>query len=375
VQLSVGVSHVCAVTSRGAVVCWGDNGVGQSGVGMGRQAPPDHFERPHTVAWLPPIRQVSAGALHTCAVDLDGGLFCWGSLGQGVVVTRGGVTGSTLLHGSDLGTPVRVAFDGEEAVAGVRQVSVDSIANFGCAVLEASVRCWSTFATVPVQAKKGMVRVAASTIALAGVRSVTAVSGKVCAVAGERGSRRLYCWRQGDTVPTAVPWASGAGEPESIAIGPMYACVLDAAGLVRCWHSLVDAFWKRRPDRALSWPGKAPTHAVAVGDSPICTVDTRGVVDCFLSDEGGLTDDAKNRSWATTGLGPHPVDGVVAATDIGLGAGRDAFGYGYGCALRGVPAGEEPQVFCWGDNELGQLGTGDLSQSLRARPVVGATAD
>jgi len=120
------------------------------------------------------------------------------------------------------------------------------------------------------------------------------------------------------------------------------------------------------------WREKSPTRDVAAGDSPLCTVDGEGRVDCFLSEEGGLTDQAAARSWATKKVGPHPIPGVDAAVAVGLGLGRDVFAYGFGCALRATPDVRGAQVFCWGDNDSGQLGTDDHTSSRGALPVVGA---
>jgi len=370
VQLSVGSSHVCALSSTGTLFCWGDNSVGQVGVPKRDPRAPEFIPRPHAVASLPPIRHVAAGPMHTCAVAVDGSVYCWGSLGQGSVVTAGGMTGTMSLNGPGIGVPVRLAFDPTLPLAPVRWVTMDPHANAACAVLDASVRCWSTYnmPSLPV------VQVAAATVALPGVSSLAVAHGSACAVAGPVGRRQLYCWTTGGA-PAVVPWTSGAREPAQVALGQMYGCVTDASGEVACWHSLIGAFWQRRPERAVSWQGKTQTRDLAVGESPICTVDALGRVDCFLSDDAGLTDEAMGRSWATPALGPHPIAGVDDAIHVSLGSGRDAFGYGYGCALRRVPDGRGAQVFCWGDNELGQLGTGDARGSLVAKPVLCAGAE
>jgi len=270
--------------------------------------------------------------------------------------------------GPGVGVPARIAFEGGVPASGVRMVAVETHGNGACAMLDTAVRCWSTYdmPTLP------QVQVAPSTIALAGVSSIATGHGVTCAVAGPIGGRRLYCW-DGRSPPAPVPWAASAREPAAVAIDEQYACLLDVAGDVACWESMIIPFWRVRPSRSASWAGKPPVRDLAIGDSPICTVDALGRVDCFLAAEGGLTDQAKAKSWATSALGPHPIPGVDGAVHLGVGAGRDVFGYGYGCALRGVPDHAGAQVFCWGDNELGQLGAGDARGSRDARPVLCAT--
>jgi hypothetical protein len=147
---------------------------------------------------------------------------------------------------------------------------------------------------------------------------------------------------------------------------------VSTTGEARCWSSLIGEFWKTPPDRIVRWPGKPATRALAVGDSPVCTADAGGVVDCFLSAEGGLTEDAAAASWAIPTIGPHAIAGISDAVDLGLGAGRNVFGYGFGCALRATRDAAGSQVACWGDNESGELGTGDYRATKSAARVVGA---
>jgi len=79
--------HTCAVKLDGSLWCWGANSVGQLGTGS-------------TTASLTPVRvgsatwtSVSAGIAYTCGVQGDGTLWCWGSndngqLGDGTETNR-----------------------------------------------------------------------------------------------------------------------------------------------------------------------------------------------------------------------------------------------------------------------------------------------
>ena len=79
IELSVGGTHVCALTAGHEVVCWGDNAAGQLGIGKNGRSAPSNLARPHVVGGLPPIAHVAAGVMHTCAIDREGSVFCWGS--------------------------------------------------------------------------------------------------------------------------------------------------------------------------------------------------------------------------------------------------------------------------------------------------------
>lgn len=95
VQVTVGGSHSCALLDDGHVRCWGDNSVGQLGLGNTMNLGDD--ELPSSV---PPVslggvaKQIAAGGNHTCAVLTNNDVVCWGQntysqLGLGSSVTIG----------------------------------------------------------------------------------------------------------------------------------------------------------------------------------------------------------------------------------------------------------------------------------------------
>jgi alpha-tubulin suppressor-like RCC1 family protein len=78
--LSAGTGHVCAIAAGGALDCWGDNQDGQLGVG----AAGGSYSTPQAVVGGRTYAAVSAGDIHTCAVETSGIVDCWGrgTLGQ-----------------------------------------------------------------------------------------------------------------------------------------------------------------------------------------------------------------------------------------------------------------------------------------------------
>jgi alpha-tubulin suppressor-like RCC1 family protein len=71
-QVSIGLSHACAIRIDGALLCWGSNGDGQLGIGMATE-----MTQPPTVLGGDDWEWVAAGAHHTCGIRNDN-LYCWG---------------------------------------------------------------------------------------------------------------------------------------------------------------------------------------------------------------------------------------------------------------------------------------------------------
>jgi alpha-tubulin suppressor-like RCC1 family protein len=79
-QLTAGDEHTCGVDSNDAIYCWGSDDNGQ--LGDGNDASPIPTPAPPVPTTIPGAdwwSSVTAGAQHTCAIDRSLGLFCWGS--------------------------------------------------------------------------------------------------------------------------------------------------------------------------------------------------------------------------------------------------------------------------------------------------------
>jgi len=129
-QISAGGAHTCALTTAGAVKCWGDNIVGELGNGTFNPSDPTGIATPVDVTGLTSgVAQISAGGFHTCALTAAEGVKCWGwnSYGQ---LGLGAFTEFSA-------TPVDV----ETLAGGVQQISSGQVHT--CAVTnEGIAKCW-----------------------------------------------------------------------------------------------------------------------------------------------------------------------------------------------------------------------------------------
>jgi alpha-tubulin suppressor-like RCC1 family protein len=100
-DISVGDLHVCGITHNGAAYCWGANDSGQLGDGTttSRSAPTAVSSGGVS------FQQISVGGYSTCAVSTTGAVYCWGS-------NFGGILGTGSWGGNTQSTPTTVTLSG-----------------------------------------------------------------------------------------------------------------------------------------------------------------------------------------------------------------------------------------------------------------------
>ena len=195
VDLTVGFTHTCALTTNGEAWCWGKNEFGQLGDGTSTSR-----NRPTKVRSDEQFVSISAGQYHTCAVSTSNEAFCWGRNNNGQLGFTGAATSPT---------PHTVT-------SGAQFSTVSAGLTFTCARgKDSSVWCWGlnnsgqlgdgTLSThsVPTQVKGLSSRIV----------SLNVGGGHVCAVTA---SSETYCW--GNNVDGQVGGTDREGSPIPVRI-------------------------------------------------------------------------------------------------------------------------------------------------------------
>jgi len=124
-SLATGDSFGCAVTSTGAVQCWGRNDEGELGVNPDE----NNHVAPVTVRFVTSATKVDAGESNACALLASGAVACWGSNTEG-----------------ELGRGARSVQELAAEVKGIAKArDVAMGADFACALgRDDSLACWGS---------------------------------------------------------------------------------------------------------------------------------------------------------------------------------------------------------------------------------------
>lgn len=233
VAVSVGGLHACALTSAGAVECWGGNQEGQ----LGDKSTYDKHLPVGVTGLSSGIIAISAGLQHTCALTSSGAVECWGYNEFG-----------ELGNGATTSSPVPVGVVGLSS--GVIAISASGSGSgpgaHTCALTSSgAVKCWGYNASG--QLGDGTTKDSAVPVDVKGLSSgvVAIATGHfhTCAITHTGG---VECWGSnmngqlgdGTTEDSAVPVeVTGLLPSEHVAIagGGYHTCALTSTGAIRCW--------------------------------------------------------------------------------------------------------------------------------------------
>jgi alpha-tubulin suppressor-like RCC1 family protein len=358
----------CALTSEGRSYCWGFNGDGQLAKQAGIRTDTDRPTTPisATDSLLGPFqtfRQVSLGRTHACGVSATKRLICWG--------TGNGTFGNTTPTPIDFTSAVTV----EAVTSGEAHTCFIDIDGFTWCGGENRLGQLGN-ATTTATTGKNAVRLLNDPVLLQPVRLSTLAAGRSFTCGFVWGTTTPQCWGDNgvgqlgrgtlithDSVPANVSNPLPAlYDSTSLVTGVEHACVLTTAGAARCWGGngsgqLGDGTQVNK-NVPTAVAGGLTFVRLAAGEYHTCGLTSAGVAHCWGRNTSGQLGDGSQT------LRTSP----VAVTAGGLTFQSLSLGELHSCGITGTPATAGSgtttatgRVYCWGDNEYGQLGDGAAS--------------
>lgn len=358
-----GQDHTCMLAANGDVKCWGWNYFGQLGLDVreptvnligreGRDLPALKIRGSATIA-------LTAGLVHTCALNDEEEVRCWGNHTDGKL-------GYPQLAQETIGNEI-VNGEGEmetlpavDLGRGARARAVAAGRHHTCAILQAGqIKCWGQNTYVQLGVCTGIPREP-------GICESPAFVGTQLGTMGDA----IQPVALGDeSVLDGGASGSESGTRErnalKVATGGYFTCANLNDGAIRCWG--MDYHGQR------GLPNPATGYPMPGGDNDLW--------DAVLNSPGGATDvvvghdhscaimkdDASVRCWGKNDKGqlgqdqPDDIHSEQMTTldsifPPGVRIKRLAAGENHTCALS-----EEHELRCWGSDEFGQLGIEDKS--------------
>jgi len=305
--LALGADFGCALLSDGSVWCWGNDGLGELGNGTFSTLSGPAGYAPAKVKNLgSPVTSIGAGYYHVCAAVNQASVWCWGDNGAAQLGTGTATTTSP----DGLNLPVQAA-----GVTGkITSVAANEESSYAFNVNDGLIASWGGSESGQLGNGSTSQTTAIQYVGL-GVSALNVSAGTfgylACAI-GTDGA--AYCW----------------GDDSQGALGPGAPIEFDP-----------------NPVKITGLPS-TPT-VISAGAETVCAILHNGTLYCWGGNgDGQAGQPSSTQSFAT----PAQVTGFVGTPTA------VSSGYNHTCALMSDGA-----VWCWGDDNFGELGDGQTENS------------
>jgi alpha-tubulin suppressor-like RCC1 family protein len=343
-QVAAGAQHTCAIESDDSLHCWGNNGDGW----LGDNSTTNRLV-PTQINGGGLWKQVAAGSAHSCGIKIDDSLHCWGANTQGQL--------------GDNSTTVRFLPTAVSGGGSWRQVAVGS--GHSCGIkFDDTLYCWGS----NTSGRTGLNTSTGGTLVPTGIsgggtwKQVATGQDHTCAI---KSDDTLHCWgfngsgrtglntAAGNTlVPTQI---DGGGSWKQVAGGSIHTCAIKSDDSLHCWGNngngrLGDnSQTNRLVPTAIN--GGGLWKQVAAGGNHTCAIQADDTLRCWgANGNGQLGDNSVTQRLVPTGIsGGGPWKQVVASG-------------GTTCGIE-----SDDTMHCWGFNAFGQVG--DDGTTLRLEPT------
>ena len=341
-SVSAGLSRSCAVTLEGGVYCWGLSAL---------QKPDDMGQISLVPVYITgfegiEISSISCADTFACALTSSGGVKCWGGNFYGTL-------GDDRASGIVSNFPV----DAKGLSSGVVKVATGM--SHACALLATGkVMCWGDCTSGQCGNSSYLHSYAPSeVVGLSGAVDLD-VGDEFSCVVTENGG--LKCWGfldDGSILGSGVPGhANSYWEPidvkgmssgaRAVTIGHRFSCALLEDGSVKCWGYN----YSRILGDGTEIDSSIPVDVIGL-DLPVVTISANGTSVCALMVDGTLKcwgqNFSKHQSDESVFLTPTLITGFEKKV-LSVSVGED-----HGCVIL-----EGHSVVCWGYNYYGQIGGG-----------------
>ena len=346
-QVSAGRQTTCAINTGNSLYCWGNNERGQVGDGTPESAHPT----PSRVGAVGVWSIVSAGSSHTCGITTAKNLYCWGGNEYGQ--TGDGSTNNPRL------TLYRVGGAGVWA-------SVSAGGGHTCGITTAkNLYCWGR----NDQGEIGDGTVVSPHLPLfrvggAGVWSK--ISAGELSTRGLTTAQNLYCWGSNglgqmgngsNTTPQLTLTRVGAaGVWTRFSARAQTVCGITTAENLYCWG--YNEFGQvGNGESGLFLSQRTPVRVGGVGVWTGASVG--GYHSCGITEAKNLYCWGLN-SFGQVGNGAAEVAPHLAMSRVGAAGvwASSSAGDAYTCGITTAS-----NLYCWGDNRMGQIGKGSVSEN------------
>lgn len=359
--VAVGSRHSCVLDENGEAFCWGHNSVGQLGDGSINAR-----STPGKVTGGLFFTRIAAGSFTTCGLSWDRAVYCWGnSPGTGSQTSPFRVSGATQFTAISVG--------GSNYACGL---SVDGNAQCIGGNMSGQLGTGDTIASSNFRAVAGNVQ----------FRSVSAGLSHTCGVAVD-GQGFCWGWNQFSQTGTGLAPSLNVLTPtpvtgglsfSSIDAGATVSCATEDFGTY-CWGS--NFHGSLGNGETTSPAAVSPSLVVGGGAydqiatanannifSPVCGTTANGGTECWGANRTGqlgttaTLDECTRNNFGTFGCTgtPVPVAGGLSFAVVEPSGDHT-------CGLT-----RDQRLFCWGNNESGQLGDGTTITAMTPVQIGGA---
>jgi alpha-tubulin suppressor-like RCC1 family protein len=350
--VAAGGRNTCAIAPRGVAYCWGANDQGQLGNG---DRLTESKRQPTRVATEHRFLSLAVGGRFACGLTVDSLALCWGANRDGQL--GNGTTDQSLV-------PVPVADSIHFAGLAAGRAHACGLTADGRAY------CWGSNTDAQIGDSGSWKRGSFHTkpVAVVGGHEFSAlVGGGWDSSCGLATSGEALCWGGVDLLkwratPTSIPIVvSDTIQFWALTGGADHLCGLsDEATL--CWgENRSGQLGDGTNDRQIE-PTPVASDSMFIrltaGSQHTCGLTVPGQVFCWGANQSGQLgtgrDAYSNRGWNT----PQPVFGDLAFRVI-------VAGESHTCGMVA-----DGQLYCWGENRAGQLGSGSVGMGWRNSPTL-----